>query len=65
MAVNIGFIGLGSMGEGLYNSQAQAGFAWCGQFGSQAPSPKVVRMLEQACGAELRAPGYPTELVSE
>ncbi|WP_295956165.1 NAD(P)-dependent oxidoreductase [Rhodoferax sp.] len=36
-----------------------------GMFGSQAQSPEVVRMLEQACGLELRAPGYPTELVAE
>ena len=36
-----------------------------GLFGSEAQSPEVVRMLEQACGLELRAPGYPTELVAE
>ena len=36
-----------------------------GLFGSEAQSPEVVRMIEQACGLELRAPGYPTELVAE
>jgi len=36
-----------------------------GLFGSQAQSPEVVRMIEQACALELRAPGYPTELVAE
>jgi len=36
-----------------------------GLFGGQAQSPEVVRMLEQACGLELRADGYPTELVAE
>ena len=36
-----------------------------GLYGSQAQSPEVVRMLEQACGLELRADGYPTELVAE
>lgn len=36
-----------------------------GLYGSQAQSPEVVRMLEQACGMELRAEGYPSELVAE
>jgi 3-hydroxyisobutyrate dehydrogenase len=36
-----------------------------GLYGSQAQSPEVVRMLEQACGLELRADGYPSELVAE
>jgi 3-hydroxyisobutyrate dehydrogenase len=36
-----------------------------GLYGSEAQSPEVVRMIEQACGLELRAPGYPTELVAE
>jgi 3-hydroxyisobutyrate dehydrogenase len=36
-----------------------------GLYGSQAQSPEVVRMLEQACGLELRADGYPIELVAE
>ncbi|MBU3739732.1 MAG: NAD(P)-dependent oxidoreductase [Rhodoferax sp.] len=36
-----------------------------GLFGSEAQSPEVVRMIEQACGLELRAPGYPTELVAK
>ena len=36
-----------------------------GLFGSQAQSTEVVRMLEQACGLELRAPGYPKELIAE
>ncbi len=36
-----------------------------GLFGSEAQSPEVVRMIEQACGLELRAPGYPSELVAE
>jgi 3-hydroxyisobutyrate dehydrogenase len=36
-----------------------------GLYGGQAQSPEVVRMLEKACGLELRAEGYPTELVAE
>ena len=36
-----------------------------GLYGSQAQSPEVVRLLEQACGLEIRADGYPTELVAE
>jgi 3-hydroxyisobutyrate dehydrogenase len=36
-----------------------------GLMGGNAQSPEVVRMLEQACGLELRADGYPTELVAE
>ncbi len=36
-----------------------------GLYGGQAQSPEVVRMLEQACGMELRAEGYPTELVAK
>jgi 3-hydroxyisobutyrate dehydrogenase len=36
-----------------------------GLYGSQAQSPEVVRLLEQACGLEMRADGYPTELVAE
>jgi len=35
-----------------------------GQLGGQAQSPEVARIIEQACGLELRAPGYPTELVA-
>ena len=34
-----------------------------GLMGGQAQSPEVVRMLEKACALELRAPGYPSELV--
>lgn len=33
-----------------------------GLLGGQAQSPEVARLLEQACGLELRAPGYPDEL---
>ncbi|NDC14777.1 MAG: NAD(P)-dependent oxidoreductase [Synechococcaceae bacterium WB9_2_170] len=36
-----------------------------GLYGSEAQSPEVVRMIEAACGLELRAPGYPEELVAE
>jgi 3-hydroxyisobutyrate dehydrogenase len=36
-----------------------------GLYGSHAQSPEVVRLLEQACGLEMRADGYPTELVAE
>lgn len=36
-----------------------------GLFGGNAQSPEVARMLEQACGLELRAPGYPAELIAE
>lgn len=36
-----------------------------GLMGGDAQSPEVVRMLEKTCGLELRADGYPTELVAE
>ncbi len=36
-----------------------------GLYGGDAQSPEVARLLETACGLELRAPGYPTELVAE
>lgn len=36
-----------------------------GLFGGNAQSPEVARMLEQACDLELRAPGYPAELLAE
>ncbi len=35
------------------------------QFGGDAQSPEVVRLLEAACGMTLRAEGYPTELVAD
>lgn len=35
-----------------------------GLYGRHAQSPEVVRMLEAACHHELRAPGFPTELVA-
>ena len=34
-------------------------------FGGDAWSPKVVKMLEDACGQPLRAPGFPETLVAE
>ena len=49
---------LGSMAQQIFRRAR-------GLYGSQAQSPEVVRMIEQACGLELRAPGYPTELVAE
>ncbi|MCZ4282269.1 NAD(P)-dependent oxidoreductase [Kiloniella laminariae] len=36
-----------------------------GLFGGQAQSPEVARMIEQACGIDLRAEGYPVELTEE
>ena len=36
-----------------------------GLYGGNAQSPEVARMIEAACGLELRAPGYPTELLAE
>ena len=36
-----------------------------GLFGGNAQSPEVARMIEQACKLELRASGYPTELLAE
>ncbi len=36
-----------------------------GLYGGDAQSPEVARMIEAACGLELRAPGYPVELVAE
>eukprot|EP01034_Spumella_vulgaris_P030714 gene30714-37971_t len=49
---------LGSMTQQIFR-RAQ------GLYGGQAQSPEVVRMLEKACGLELRADGYPTELVAD
>ena len=49
---------LGSMAQQIFRRAR-------GLYGSQAQSPEVVRMIEAACGIELRAPGYPTELVAE
>jgi 3-hydroxyisobutyrate dehydrogenase len=34
-------------------------------YGGGAQSPMVVKMLEEALGTELRAPGFPTELEPE
>ena len=36
-----------------------------GLYGGNAQSPEVARMIEAACGLELRAPGYPAELLAE
>nr|WP_085901858.1 NAD(P)-dependent oxidoreductase [Kiloniella majae] len=36
-----------------------------GLFGGDAQSPEVARMIEQACGIEMRAEGYPVELTEE
>jgi len=36
-----------------------------GLFGGSAQSPEVARMIEKACGLELRAPGYPAELLAD
>ena len=49
---------LGSMAQQIFRRAR-------GLYGSQAQSPEVVRMIEAACGLELRAPGYPIELVAE
>jgi 3-hydroxyisobutyrate dehydrogenase len=35
-----------------------------GLYGSEAQSPEVARLLEKACNLDLRAAGYPTELVA-
>ena len=35
------------------------------QFGGDAWSSMVVKILEEACGVDLRAPGFPTELTAE
>jgi 3-hydroxyisobutyrate dehydrogenase len=48
---------LGSMAQQIFRRAR-------GLYGGQAQSPEVVRMIEAACGLELRAPGYPTELVA-
>ena len=36
-----------------------------GLYGGNAQSPEVARMIEAACGLELRAPGYPAELLAD
>jgi 3-hydroxyisobutyrate dehydrogenase len=46
---------LGSMAQQIFRRAR-------GLLGGQAQSPEVVRLLEQACGLELRADGYPSEL---
>jgi 3-hydroxyisobutyrate dehydrogenase len=48
---------LGSMAQTIFTRAR-------GLFGGQAQSPEVARMIEQACGLDLRAPGYPTELLA-
>lgn len=35
------------------------------RFGSRAWSPMIVKRLEDACGSELRAPGFPAEILDE
>lgn len=37
----------------------------CARYGDRAWSSMVVKRLEDACGIELRAPGFPAELVDE
>ena len=49
---------LGSMAQQIFRRAR-------GLMGGSAQSPEVVRMLEKACDLELRAPGYPTELLAE
>jgi 3-hydroxyisobutyrate dehydrogenase len=49
---------LGSMAQQIFRRAR-------GLMGGNAQSPEVVRMLEKACDLELRAPGYPTELLAE
>jgi 3-hydroxyisobutyrate dehydrogenase len=49
---------LGSMAQQIFRRAR-------GLMGGNAQSPEVVRMLEKACELELRAPGYPTELIAE
>jgi 3-hydroxyisobutyrate dehydrogenase len=49
---------LGSMAQQIFRRAR-------GLMGGNAQSPEVVRMIEKACDLELRAPGYPMELVAE
>ncbi len=49
---------LGSMTEQIFRRAR-------GLYGGNAQSPEVARMLETACHLNLRAPGYPKELVAE
>ena len=35
------------------------------EFGDRAWSSQVVKLLEDACGRPLRAPGFPAELVDD
>ena len=49
---------LGSMAQQIFRRAR-------GLMGGNAQSPEVVRMIEKACDLELRAPGYPTELLAE
>jgi 3-hydroxyisobutyrate dehydrogenase len=49
---------LGSMAQQIFRRAR-------GLMGGGAQSSEVVRMIEKACNLELRAPGYPTELLAE
>jgi 3-hydroxyisobutyrate dehydrogenase len=49
---------LGSMAQQIFRRAR-------GLMGGGAQSPEVVRMIEKACNLELRAPGYPSELLAE
>ena len=46
----------------LTEQQLRAG---AGMYGGGAQSPMVVKMLEDAVGTDLRAPGFPAELEPE
>jgi 3-hydroxyisobutyrate dehydrogenase len=35
------------------------------RYGPRAWSPMVVKRLEEACGCELRAPGFPEEIIDD
>ncbi len=35
------------------------------RYGNRAWSPMIVKRLEDACGMELRAPGFPEEIVDD
>ena len=35
------------------------------RYGARAWSPMIVKRLEDVCGAELRAPGFPYEIVDD
>ena len=68
--MKIGFIGLGNVGAKLAASFLRNGFDLMvrdglARFGPRVWSSMVVKRLEDACGEDLRAPGFPACLTDD